>query len=82
MKGKSQELGINSIPKDNHIIPINIFQRSEHAFVLHEPGKISDCQTISKIREKITSENKYLEISYKKWMQIKKVSLFKMMNLI
>ena len=63
MKSKTQELGINSIPKDNHIIPINIFQKSEHAFVLHEPGKISDCQKISKIREKITSQNKYLEIS-------------------
>jgi hypothetical protein len=62
MKGKSQELGINSIPKDNHIIPINIFQKSEHAFSLHEPGRISDCQTITKIREKNAIKNNFNEL--------------------
>ena len=56
-------LGVNAIPKDNHIIPINIFQKSEHSFVLHEPGKISDCQTISKIRQKIISKNKYKQLT-------------------
>ena len=52
MKKKVDKLGVNAIPKDNHIIPINIFQKSEHAFVLHEPGRISDCQKIADIREK------------------------------
>ena len=63
MKNKIKELGFNAIPKENHIIPINIFQKSDHIFVLHEPGKISDCQTITKIREKIISLNKNNEKS-------------------
>ena len=62
MKNKVNQLGIYAIPKDNHIIPINIFQRSEHSFVLHEPGKISDCQSIQDIRKKILSEQKYKDI--------------------
>ena len=52
MKEKINQLGNNAIPKDNHIIPINIFQKGDHQFVLHEPGKISDCQIINEIREK------------------------------
>ena len=56
-----QQLGSNAIPKDNHIIPINIFQKSAHSFVLHEPGKISDCQTIAGKREKNVIEKKINE---------------------
>ena len=62
MKNKVNEFGIYAIPKDNHIIPINIFQKSEHSFVLHEPGKISDCQSINKIRQKLISQNNNKEI--------------------
>ena len=62
MKNKANSLGIYAIPKNNHIIPINIFQKSEHSFVLHEPGKISDCQSISKIRQKIISQYKNNDI--------------------
>ena len=63
MKNIVNELGINVIPKDNHIIPINIFQKSEHSFVLHEPEKISDCQPISNIRKTIILNNKIKELS-------------------
>ena len=59
MKNMTNILGINAIPKDNHIIPINIFQKSDHSFVLHEPGKISDCQTITKIRQNILLQDKF-----------------------
>ena len=52
MEEKIIQLGNFAIPKDNHIIPINIFQKADHQFVLHEPGKISDCQIINEIREK------------------------------
>ena len=62
MKKKVDELGINAIPKDNHIIPINIFQKSDHAFVLHEPGIISDCQKIAEIREKNKIKSNFNEI--------------------
>ena len=62
MRQKVDELKINAIPKDNHIIPINIFQKSEHAFGLHEPGRISDCQTIAKIREKNAIKNNFNEL--------------------
>ena len=62
MKKKVDELGINAIPKDNHIIPINIFQKSDHAFVLHEPGRISDCQKIAEIREKNKIKSNFNEI--------------------
>ena len=51
MINQVEELDLNVIPKDNHIIPINIFQKSDHSFVLHEPKKISDCQKIAEIRE-------------------------------
>ena len=64
MKNSANELGLNAIPKDNHIIPINIFQKSEHSFVLHEPGKISDCQSITDIRQKIISKDRYKKLSY------------------
>ena len=62
MKQKVEELGKNAIPKDNHIIPINIFQKSEHDFVLHEPGRISDCQKIAEIREKNLIKNNFKEL--------------------
>ena len=62
MRQKVDELKINAIPKDNHIIPINIFQKSAHAFGLHEPGRISDCQTIAKIREKNAIKNNFNEL--------------------
>ena len=52
------QLGLNAIPKDNHLIPINIFQKSTHSFVLHELGRISDCQLIGEIREKNVINNK------------------------
>ena len=67
MKKRVDKLGVNAIPKDNHIIPINIFQKSEHAFVLHEPGRISDCQKIADIREKNVIKNnfKQLESNFK-----------------
>ena len=62
MTNMANILGVNALPKDNHIIPINIFQKSDHSFVLHEPGKISDCQTISNIRQKIISKSKYKQL--------------------
>ena len=65
MELKVNQLGINAIPKDNHIIPINIFQKSEHSFVLHEPGRISDCQKIEEIRLKNVEKNKINEIAKK-----------------
>ena len=55
---KVNDLGLNAIPKENHIIPINIFQKSSHSFVLHEMGRISDCQIIGEIREKNVIKNK------------------------
>ena len=62
MKNKVNQLGIYGIPKDNHIIPINIFQKSEHSFVLHEPGKISDCQSITNLRKNMLSEKSFKEL--------------------
>ena len=55
---KVNDLGLNAIPKENHIIPVNIFQKSTHSFVLHEMGRISDCQIIGEIREKNVIKNK------------------------
>ena len=62
MKKTVEQLGINALPKDNHIIPINIFQKSDHSFVLHEPAKISDCHIIGDIRKKLTSDYKYKKL--------------------
>ena len=65
LEKKLKLLGSNAIPKDNHIIPINIFQKSEHDFVLHEPGKISDCQVIADTREKNVINHKLNDLSEK-----------------
>ena len=83
MKNKVKQLGINAIPKDNHIIPINIFQKSEHSFVLHEPGKISDCQKINELRQKIISQNKYKELSeeFKNKYETKLKKIYKSNNI-
>ena len=62
MKNIGQKLGNNALPPDSQVIPMNIFQKAEHKFVLHEPEKISDCQPIRKIRKEIKLRNKYKEI--------------------
>ena len=63
MLKKVEQLGLSAIPKDNHLIPIIIFQKSTHSFVLHEVGRISDCQKIGEIREKNVIKNKINEMA-------------------
>jgi hypothetical protein len=62
MKEISQNLENFSIPEGIQTIPIKIFNRNEHFFLLHDLSYISDCVSIDEIQEKHLKSNKTINI--------------------
>ena len=58
MEELSKKLGNISIPKGIQTIPVKIFNKNDHFFLLHDLSYISDCVTIDEIQGKHVNSNK------------------------
>ena len=58
MKYIAEKLGNSSIPEGIQTIPVKIFNKNDHFFLLHDLSYISDCVTIDEIQEEHMNSNK------------------------
>ena len=62
MKEISQNLNYYAIPKGIQTIPIKLFDKSEHFFLLHDLSYISDCKAIDTVQENHINSNKTIQL--------------------
>ena len=58
MEEISKKLENFAIPEGIQTIPVKIFNKNDHFFLLHDLSYVSDCVTIDEIQEKIINSNK------------------------
>ena len=58
MKDIAKKLNTSPIPEGIQTIPVKIFNKNDHFFLLHDLSYISDCITIDQIQEKHIKSNK------------------------